>query len=298
MLEELVSEMILAFTLSLSISHLCLNFFCLDFFSYFEQSNSVLRSTNDETKLFLAFEFISAHKRVSTSDVVGDSDNNSSTVNNHKIDPLVFVNIASSTTMKQAELLLRDEDLEVITCSDEVLFQMARVLRGPFAKSGLIDIVSSLTVVEGYLEPICPPSTPPTPLNVTGEEINVKNIEEEDYDEYNDSFEFEEEIYSIDGFGAIKPEFIVAKNINGFVRWRATTFAMAILFFITVVVLVLLHDKDVIKEINSFNGQWKDVNWFKFLPKDFQSNLLDSSLAGLIDGLYNLTTNYVTMSPV
>jgi hypothetical protein len=142
--------------------------------------NIVLKSKSNQN-IFQAFEFISPHKRINN-----DIDNTTKYEYEYKssdesvnYDPLVLVSYAISSSMKKAKLLLRDEEVTVIDCSDVVMLELARLFDSSFAKSGLIDFTSGLTVKEGYLEPIYP-SLP----MFKGRAQSVEKKEEEVYDYY------------------------------------------------------------------------------------------------------------------
>ena len=102
----------------------------------------VLESHDEYQSIIQAFEFHSPHK------LINDE--------NGLYEPLLQVSYVTSSSMRNAQLFLRDEEVEIITCSGDVIMELVQLFHGLFTKSGLIDFASGLTVMEGYIEPIYP----------------------------------------------------------------------------------------------------------------------------------------------
>ena len=102
----------------------------------------VLESHDGYQSIIHAFEFNSFYKLINNE--------------NENYDPLLQVSYVISSSMKNAQLFLRDEEVEIITCSENVTMELARLFHGLFTKSGLVDFASGLTVMEGYIKPIYP----------------------------------------------------------------------------------------------------------------------------------------------
>jgi len=94
--------------------------------------------------MFQAFEFNGMYKRINQ--------------NNDKSEPLVEVSYVISSSFEKAKLFIRDEEMEIITCSEEAALALAHYFNRFLTDSGLIDFSSGLTIKEGMFGPIDPTS--------------------------------------------------------------------------------------------------------------------------------------------
>ena len=71
-------------------------------------------------------------------------------------EPLPLVSYASLPSIEKAQIFLRDEEVEIITYSDDIVLQFTQLFNSVFTKSRLINFASGLVLKEGFLESIYP----------------------------------------------------------------------------------------------------------------------------------------------